>query len=602
MMNRRSNESRGMPMKTRTMVIAVLVATVAAVGAAQGLSGEPVFDVKLVADRDKAVAGDVLQLAAVVEIDHGWHVNSDDPGDEFSMPTTVRWILPEGWAPPLTVFPEGEHLEFEFSDVPIEVWEGRVVLIGRLTVPDSATGSVRLRAEVTAQACNNTQCLPPVAVKAGLDLDVVPPGTVVSPVNAEIFQAAATTDGPAAEAASGDDAARLAGMSLPLLLVTVFIGGLALNLTPCVFPLIPITVGFFSQQNRDGSKGAFGLAFAYFIGIALTYSVLGVLAAMGGAIFGGALQNPIVVAVIVLVLLALSASMFGAWEIRPPAWAMRASGGRTGWLGALVMGLLMGIVAAPCIGPFVIGLLTFVGQKGDPIFGFFVFFALAAGLGLPYLLLGTFTGLVNRLPASGMWMVGVRRVFGVILIAMAAYFAAPMLPGEGGDWLIGLTLALGALYLLVVDRTGHEQPAIDRVMRLVLAGLLVFGLSMLPPVGVGGPVATGGAHLEWQPYDADGFARALAGGEPVIVDFYADWCAPCRELDEKTFSDPRVAEVLDGFVRFKVDQTRATEEAAALAAEFGVFGVPTVILYRDGAEDFRITGFEPPETFLERLR
>jgi thiol:disulfide interchange protein DsbD len=589
-----------MTMNKKIFLLAALVWIVALVVSAQGFNAEPVFTVQLVPDRSPVVAGDVLQLAAIVTVETGWHINSDDPGDEFSMPTTVAWRVPEGWQEPLTIFPDGEQLEFDFSDVPIEVWEGEVVFVGRLTVPESADGAVRPRVEVTAQACNNRQCLPPVAVKAGVDLDVSPSGGAFELVNQKLFEIPSPVGSEST--APVDDATRLAGMSLPLLLVTVFFGGLALNLTPCVFPLIPITIGFFSQQTKAGGGNVFGLAFAYFMGIVLTYSVLGVLAALGGAIFGGALQNPIVVGVIVLVLLALAASMFGAWEIRPPAWAMQASGGRSGMLGALIMGLLMGIIAAPCIGPFVIGLLTYVGQKGDPVFGFFVFFALAAGLGLPYLLLGTFTGLINRLPASGVWMIGVRRVFGVILIAMAAYFAAPMLPGSGGDWLMGLTLVIGALYLLVIDRTGHEQPAIDRVMRLVCAGLLVVGLSMLPLThgGGGGGVAEGD-HLAWAAFDSQAFRDAVDSGQPVIVDFYADWCAPCRELDEKTFSNPRVREILEAFVRYKVDQTRASKEAVALAREFKVRGVPTVMVYRDGEEVFRLTGFESPEEFLKRF-
>ena len=140
----------------------------------QGFKAEPVFKVDFGPDREPVVAGEVLQLAAVVTVDPGWHINSDDPGDEFSMPTTVVWRVPEGWPEPLTVFPDGEQLEFDFSDVPIEVWEGRVVFVGRMTVPESASGSVRPRVEVTAQACNNTQCLPPVAVNAGVDLEIAP--------------------------------------------------------------------------------------------------------------------------------------------------------------------------------------------------------------------------------------------------------------------------------------------------------------------------------------------------------------------------------------------------------------------------------------------
>ncbi len=219
------------------------------------------------------------------------------------------------------------------------------------------------------------------------------------------------------------------------------------------------------------------------------------------------------------------------------------------------------------------------------------------GLGLPYLILGTFTGAVNKLPMSGMWMVGVRKVFGVILIAMAAYFAAPLMPGDSGAWLLSATLVLGGLYLLVVDRTGNEQPAVDRMMRILTVVMIVAGLSMTP-LSRGGSTAE---HLQWRDYDAAAVDAAVDAGGPVILDFAADWCVPCRELDEKTFADPKVAAILDGYDRFKIDQTRQDEAARSVAAKYGVRGVPTVIVFSGGEEVFRITGFEGPDRFLGRL-
>ncbi|MEJ2188568.1 MAG: cytochrome c biogenesis protein CcdA [Acidobacteriota bacterium] len=561
-------------MKNTMFLAAILALCAAASATAQNFDSEPVFGVQVLPDRSPVVAGEELQLAVVVSVDRGWHVNSDQPGDEFSLPTTVELGLPDGWPLPEISFPDGELLEFDFADGAIEVWEERVVIVAKLVVPPDALGETRLRARVTAQACNNTQCLPPATVAGGVDVTVVEPGSEWNSANAEFFAASSAGD-------SGEDgavASELESKSLPLLLIGVFFAGLALNLTPCVFPLIPITIGFFTQQTKDRQGSTFPLALAYVVGIAATYSVLGVLAALSGAIFGSALQNPWVVGLIVVVLLALATSMFGLWELRVPGWAQRASGGRSGLLGALIMGLVMGFVAAPCIGPFVVGLLTYVGQRGDPVLGFLLFFTLASGLGLPYLILGTFTGAVNKLPASGMWMVGVRRVFGVILVAMAAYF-------------------------LVIDRTGHEQAAIDRVMRVLAAGMLVLGVVLAPGVRNHGAAnsdeATG--HLVWQTYEGEEVAAAISRGGPVIIDFYADWCAPCRELDEKTFAAPGVRSVLEGFSRFKVDLTRSDETNQQLTAEYEVLGVPTVIVFRDGLEAFRITGFEPPERFLKRL-
>jgi thiol:disulfide interchange protein DsbD len=587
-------------MKKHVMIAVVLVGFASGLVCAQGFDSEPVFKVRLLPDRSPAVAGEELRLAVELTVDRGWHVNSDDPGDEFSLPTTVEFMLPEGWLAPVVSFPDGKMLEFDFADAPIEVWEDEAVILAGLSIPESAVGEVRLRVVVTAQACNNTQCLPPEEVRAGVDITVASPGSSSTAVNERAFAAVAAGDTGSDPSGDSSD---LGSKSLPLLLIGVFFAGLALNLTPCVFPLIPITIGFFTQQTKDRKGSTFPLALAYVLGIALTYSVLGVLAALSGAIFGSALQSPWVVGLIVVVLLLLATSMFGLWELRVPTWAQKASGGRTGVFGALIMGLVMGFIAAPCIGPFVVGLLTYVGQRGDPVLGFILFFTLAAGLGLPYLILGTFTGAINKLPASGMWMIGVRRVFGVILIAMAAYFAAPLMPGDSGGWLMSGVLVLGGFYLLVVDRTGHGQPTIDRVMRALAAGMLVAGVLMMPGVRHGGAEVEGGSsHLEWQAYEAASAKAAIAGGGPVIIDFYADWCAPCRELDERTFSAPEVRTVLEGYARFKVDLTRATDSGQALIAEYGVMGVPTVIVFSGGEEVFRITGFEAPDRFLKRLQ
>ncbi len=576
-------------------VVLGAVLLVAPMAGAQARSADPVFRVELVSDRQPLVAGEQARLATVVSVQSGWHVNSDQPGDEFSMPTIVSWLLPDGWPQPDVSFPEATPLTFPFADQPIAVWQGQTVVVGRLLVPDDARGPTDLAVEVTAQACDGTRCLPPVLQRASLRVDVAAPGTKTVPVHTDLFGPAAPSGG--AGAAAGDPPSPLADLSLPLLLATVFLAGLALNLTPCVYPLIPITVGFFAQQSKRGTGGSFALALVYVLGMSVTYSVLGVTAALTGSLFGTALSSPVVVGVIVVVLLALAASMFGLWELRVPGWAMRASGGRSGAGGALLMGLLVGFVAAPCIGPFVLGLLTFVGQRGDPVLGFSLFFTLAMGLGVPYLVLGTFTGAVNRLPASGQWMVGVRKVFGVLLVAMAVYFARTFMPPTVGALAMGAVLVAGGLYLLVVDRTGHEQALVDRFMRLVSIGLVVAGVLLLPRSS-----ADDAQELAWHGYDRGAVTAAISSGQPVILDFYADWCAPCRELDEKTFSDPRVAGVLADYARFKVDQTHSVPENVEAAEDFEVMGMPTVIVFRDGKERFRITGFEAPERFLERLK
>jgi thiol:disulfide interchange protein DsbD len=371
----------------------------------------------------------------------------------------------------------------------------------------------------------------------------------------------------------------------------VFGWGLALNLTPCVYPVIPLTVSFFGGQAPGNSRRVFGLAALYVLGMATMYSALGVAAALSGRLFGVALQSPWVLTGVAAVLVLLALSMFGLYDIRIPTGMMQKAGARAGAAGAYAMGLLVGIVAAPCIGPVVLALLAFVAARGQAAFGFLIFFVLSLGLGLPYLFLGAFSGSLSRLPRAGEWMEGVKKIFGWLLIAMAAYFLRTVLPAPFGPWLLPAALAVSAILLALGRNALGKAPRLVAAILFLAAGLFFIPRSPVPS-----------AAPAWRPYSAQETARA---GRPAVIDFSADWCLPCRELDEKTFSDPHVREALSRRALFKADLTRANSpEAVALSDKYGIFGVPTVIfLDTSGQErkDLRLVGFEEPEKFLARL-
>jgi len=571
----------------------VLVTLVALAGSAEG---EPVFSARAQWLPSAPEPGASATLEVTVVIQDGWHINSHSPLDPFLIPTRIRLALPAGWQVGEAVFPDHHLARFAFSDDPLAVYDG-VFPVSIPVTRESSDAVAFLTGVLEAQACDDNSCLPPAETAFSVVVDEAV--TAAGPATRETVVAVAGALAPLAEFESQPSglSARFLEGSLLLQLLLVFVAGLALNLTPCVYPLIPITVGFFMSQEQSGRKQTWLLAATYVLGMSVTYSALGVAAALTGRLFGAVLQSPWVVGGIVLLILALAASMFGMWELRVPAFVSRLSGGRSGVPGALVMGLVVGLVAAPCIGPFVLGLLTLVGQRQDVVYGLTVFFTLSLGLGLPYLFLGVFTRSMRTLPNSGAWMLGVRQLFGVLLIALAGFFAQPFLPSPWNDLLMPILLLTGGLYLLVIARPGHDQAWLDRAMRLASAGLLIVGMSQLPS-------RTGaGVQLPWEPYGEAAVEQVLAAGEPLVLDFYADWCAPCKELERKTFSDPAVAARLERFARFKVDLTQDNPETDAIRRRFGVLGVPTVAFFVHGQEvaSARLTGFEPPERFLARL-
>jgi thiol:disulfide interchange protein DsbD len=335
--------------------------------------------------------------------------------------------------------------------------------------------------------------------------------------------------------------------------------------------------------------------------MAITYSLLGVVASMTGGLFGETLQNPIVLIGIASVMVVLSLSMFGVYEFRIPQFLNRfanKSAGSTGGLaGAFVMGLTMGIVAAPCIGPFVVGLLVHVSTKGDPIYGFFLFFVLALGLGLPYVLLGTFSGSLKELPRSGEWMVAVRKVFGLVLLGMALYFLMPLM-GTYKTGIMVVSFAAASLYLIFWEAARTRPKAFAWILRAIGVAAAVAGAIMMLPAKEGIP---------WQPYTEQSLAAAQKEGRPVVIDVFADWCIPCKELDQLTFTHDEVKKEASRFLALKLDLTSPDPDAEAARAKerFQIKGVPTIVfLNADGNEhaNLKLTGFEKAAPFLERMK
>lgn len=381
----------------------------------------------------------------------------------------------------------------------------------------------------------------------------------------------------------------------PLGLSLILLGGLALNLTPCVYPLIGVTIAYFGNEGGRHAR-ILGLAFLYVLGIAVTFSVLGVAAALSGGLFGAALQNPFVLGAIALILFALAASSFGLFSLQPPQWMMRRVGvARPGFIGALLMGLGMGVVAAPCIGPIVLGLLLAVERSRDPIFGFALFFTLAVGMGLPYIGLALAAGSIRRLPRAGEWLGWVEQLFGFVLAGLALYFLDPVVPNRLISRLLPFYAVAAAIFLGFITPRGRDWTPF-RYFRYTFGGAALMALVflLLP--------SRPQAQLSFASYSSDLLHRATATGKPVVVDFSADWCVPCREMEHTTFKDPAVVNAGAGFVRLRANLTAENAQNAALMKQFNVQGVPTTIFIDSlGKIRERRVGYIGPADFLKYL-
>ena len=358
-----------------------------------------------------------------------------------------------------------------------------------------------------------------------------------------------------------------------LVLLSIFVGGLALNLTPCVYPVIPLTLGYFGNQAAGSRGRRFGLAGLYVLGMATMYSVLGVAAALSGKLFGSMLQNPWVLAAIAAALVAMALSMFGVWEIRMPTTLMNRAGARAGAAGAFGMGLFVGIVAAPCVGGFIVA--PPFARPAGPL-SRLLLLHVSIGLGLRY----SSAAYPARLRDCRAGLVRTASEGSAGCCRLAAT-SSEVVPQPFVRW------------LLPWCSHGRRDP-LTRWLKWPARGaaaLLVAIAIFFVPRELHG----------WQPYAPE----AVGAGRPVVIDFSAEWCLPCLELEGKTFSDPRVRAALGERALLKADMTKlGSPESVALSERYGILGVPTIIfLDAQGKErqDLRLVGFENADRFLERL-
>jgi len=552
---------------------------------------QKILSVSISQSHSKIKSGENLYLILKVKIDPEWHINSNKPNEDFLIPSDVSIISNDGFLLSQKIFPKAKELKFDFSDVPVSVFENEFEIPLVVRVPDNLNeGKYKFEVEFSYQACNNQTCLPPDKDKVPVEIGVVKNSS--DEIKNSDFNFAAFEK---KEVDGSKQSSLFDEGNLLLSFLLVFLGGLALNLTPCVYPLIPITLGYFGGQSESKTSRLFALALVYVTGMAITYSVIGVITALSGSLFGSLLQNPFVLIGIALVLIALSLSMFGLYEFQLPAsWMAKFGEARSGYFGALFMGLTMGIVAAPCIGPFVVGLLTFVGAKGDPVFGFLIFFVLALGLGFPYIFLAVFSGKIKSLPRSGEWMIAVKKIFGFVLIGMAIYFLLPLLPESFRGYILPSFMILSSVYLLIFDKTGCNIKTFALIKNGLLVVIALIGLWLLIP--------SEKESVQWEKVNVEQIK--LGNGQPVVIDFYADWCVPCKELDAITFTDKNVIEESKRFRRYKINLTSTGSEQTQLAMkQYSIVGVPTVILFdSNGNEVKRVTSFVNPEEFLKMLK
>ncbi len=417
----------------------------------------------------------------------------------------------------------------------------------------------------------------------------------------------------------------LSGSSSWTLIGVFFLAGLALSLTPCVFPMIPILSGIIAGHGHNtNARHGLALSIVYVLAMAVTYTLAGVLAGLFGANLQAALQAPAIITIFSLLFVLLAGSMFGFYELQMPSsvqtWLSRNSDKQKGgsYVGVAVMGFLSALIVGPCMAAPLAGALIYIGQTGDPVMGGLALFSLSIGMGIPLILIGT--SAAKYMPRAGLWMESVKAGFGVVLLLMAVWMLDRIVPIEVTMALMALILIITSVFMGVFESHASEVHGIKKIAKGVGVILLVYGASLTLGLLSGGksliyPLkglvtaseATSISKTEFitvtnlEALDAQ-LSLAKSRGQAVLLDYYADWCVSCKELDYVTFADAAVKNRMSQMLLVKVDVTANNEASKQLTQRYEVLGPPTLIFY-DGLGEYRkeltLVGVPSPEQFLQ---
>jgi len=410
----------------------------------------------------------------------------------------------------------------------------------------------------------------------------------------------------------------------PWLLLLIFFGfGLLLTFTPCVLPMVPILSGIVAGEGKSLNKvRALALSVSYVLGMAVTYAAAGVAAAYSGSMLAAALQNPWVLGAFALVFVWLALSMFGFHDLQLPGFLQhhvskahqKLKGGRIASVAA--MGVLSALIVSPCVAAPLAGALLYISQTGDVARGGAALFAMAIGMGVPLIAVGVSEGAL--LPRAGPWMEGVKKFFGVLLLAVAIWIVSPVVPAAAQMLLWAALLIGSATFLRALDSLPSDASGYARLWKGVGLMALVAGIAILvgalagsrdplrPLAGLAGASAPAEAPIKWLQVNSitELDENLRAPGRPVMLDFYADWCVSCKEMERFTFSDPRVRARLDGMLLLRADVTANTDQHKLLLKRFSLFGPPGIIFF-DGRgreiQGLRVIGYQDAERFLKTL-